>query len=301
VADALAHAAASLRTVPALRQLLEAARAWGRAAPGTQELIPANAGSAASFAANLPQPAAAALGAALLDRAIDAAAAGDDAGAAADMALARVLIERAGSHARELVRHLLADRSVAEHDLVALPGAEALLPLLGGSAAQAMVTRRIVAAIQRAASSEEGIAELAAAVHAAHVQHVRIAAGTDLSQRVAQALGTFDAAHDQAAAAAELCLELLSVITPPQHMAELEDAALGSHMTVRLRRLDRGIAVCRAAEDERRYERFAEALETGRAAVEGDARERLRTALGTGGLSRRLMRIVASVVEKEAS
>jgi hypothetical protein len=101
--------------------------------------------------------------------------------------------------------------------------------------------------------------------------------------------------------AAELCLALLAVITSPGHMAALEDAALGSHMSVRLRRLDHSIAECRAAEEEHRYDRIAAALESGRPAVDRDARERLRVALGTGGVSRRLMRVVASVMDREAS
>jgi hypothetical protein len=217
------------------------------------------------------------------------------------MSLVQVLIERAGTVGRDLVRHLLADRGVAEHDLVALPGADALLPLLGGSHSQAILTRRLVAAIGRAAEHEDGVRELAGAVYAAHAQNVRIAPGTDVSARVIAALRPFADTAERSMPAAELCLALLAVITSPGHMAALEDAALGSHMSVRLRRLDHSIAECRAAEEEHRYDRIAAALESGRPAVDRDARERLRVALGTGGVSRRLMRVVASVMDREAS
>jgi hypothetical protein len=301
VADVVQHAPAHVRTIAPLRQLIDAAALYRRAGAHAS-LLPESADQATRFAADGTESAAAALGVAFLDRALDAhgGARTDSAVVAQDVEIACALLAAAGPAGRELVRHMLAQRNVAEHDLVALPGAEALLPLVGGTAAQAMLTRRLVAAIGAAAAGGAGIAELADAVFAAHSQHVRITPGTELSQRVSAALRSFADAHERSTPAAELCLELLAVITPPAHMAELEDAALGSHMTVRLRRLDRSIAVCRAAEDERRYDRIAEALESGRGDFDGDARERLRRALGTGGLSRRLMRLVASVVEKEA-
>jgi hypothetical protein len=304
VSEAIPHVPAALRAVPSLRQLLAAWPAYrtaaGAAASGPAPL-PDSVEDARRFADEQPQAACAALGAALLDRTLDAERTGAHEQNAHDMSLVQVLIERAGTVGRDLVRHLLADRGVAEHDLVALPGADALLPLLGGSHSQAILTRRLVAAIGRAAEHEDGVRELAGAVYAAHAQNVRIAPGTDVSARVIAALRPFADTAERSMPAAELCLALLAVITSPGHMAALEDAALGSHMSVRLRRLDHSIAECRAAEEEHRYDRIAAALESGRPAVDRDARERLRVALGTGGVSRRLMRVVASVMDREAS
>jgi hypothetical protein len=304
VDDVIPHAPAALRAVPAMRQLLDAwtvyRRSAGAAASGNPPL-PDSVEDAARFAESQPSTACAALGAALLDRALDAERDGAHERAAHDMSLVHVVIERAGTTGRDLIRHLLADRGVGEHDLVAMAGADVLLPLLGGSHSQAMLARRLVAAIASAAESERGISDLAAAVYAAHAQNVRIAPGTDISARVIEALPAFADLHERSTTAAELCLALLAVITPAAHMTQLEDAALGSHMSVRLHRLDHSIAACRAVEEEQRYDRIADELESGRASVDRATRERLRVALGTGGVSRRLMRVVASVMDREAS
>jgi hypothetical protein len=122
-------------------------------------------------------------------------------------------------------------------------------------------------------------------------------------ERVIAALGDIARAQSARADSAlvEITIELLSVITDPAHVSELEDAALGEGLVVRLHRLDRGIAQCRAAEDEDRYEQYARAVESADVPVDPDARERLRDALGTRGLKRRLLRAVSSVVERDAS
>jgi hypothetical protein len=98
----------------------------------------------------------------------------------------------------------------------------------------------------------------------------------------------------------EVCLELLGAITDAAHLADLEDAALGDRMSARLQRLDRSIALLRAVEREDRYERYADAIESADVSLNDAARERLREALGTRGLQRRLMRAVSSVIARDS-
>jgi hypothetical protein len=189
-----------------------------------------------------------------------------------------------------------------------MPEADRLLPILGGNVQQAALLERLVSSITALATLDEeakrrGVQELAGAVFAAHVQRIRITAGSDMSERVVAALRRVAPARSAraAATAAEICLELLGVITDPTHMHVLEDAALGDAMAVRLYRLDRSVAHCRAAEDEDRYERYARALEAADVPVDNAARDRLRDALGTQGVKRRLLRVVSSVIERDAS
>jgi hypothetical protein len=101
------------------------------------------------------------------------------------------------------------------------------------------------------------------------------------------------------AAVAEIALDLLATVCDAESFADLEAAALGNGgVTVRLRRLDRAIALCRAAEDETAYEQLALAIESPDTAISQASRERLRDALGTGGLQRRLIQMITGVVER---
>jgi hypothetical protein len=296
--DAAAHYRAGAPTGTALPSVLDA-----------RELAARNpADAAAAFAAEYAEPTHAVMGAALLTRAWDAHRTRDDAQRQRATECAVALLSRADANGRELARQVLAERNVQEHELVAMPEADRLLPILGGNAQQAAVLGRLVAAIAAlgAADDEEkrrGVQELAAAVFAAHVQRVRITAQSEMSQRVSNALRALTPARPGrgAAVALELGLDLLAVITEPTHMPELEDAALGTGMAIRLQRLDRGVAQCRAAEDEVRYERYALALEAADMPIDAAARERLRDALGTRGLKRRLLQVVSSVIERDAS
>jgi hypothetical protein len=273
-----------------------------------RELGSRNAGeAAAAFAADYTEPTHAVMGAALLLRAWDAHRMRDEAQRQHATACAVALLTRADATGRELARQVLAARNVPEHELLGMPEADRLLPMLGGNAQQVAVLGRLLSAIGAlgAADDEEkrrGVQELAAAVFVAHTQRVRITVNSELSQRVIAALQTLAGRPGRGAAAAvEIGLELLAVITEPTHIPALEDAALGSSVAIRLQRLDRGVAQCRAAEDEVSYERYALALEAADVPIDVAARERLRDALGTRGLKRRLLRVVSSVIERDAS
>jgi hypothetical protein len=243
------------------------------------------------------------LGGAMLVRACDARAAGRSTDAERFAASAVTLLAAAERPGVEAVWQALQRRGIREQELVELPGSDALLPLLGGNAQQAGLTRRIVGAIHAIAGGNQGaVQDLAAAVVVAHGQRVRISAGGELSQGVLAALRSLAAADPQSAPspAVEVCVELLAVITDAAHLPDLEDAALGDSMVARLQRLDRSIAHCRAVEREDRYERYANAVESAEVALNAAARERLREALGTRGLQRRLLRAVASVIARDS-
>jgi hypothetical protein len=318
VVEALERTHATTAAVTGMLRLQDAADDYVSAAGSSaslpsllarRELATGDAvGTAARFAADYPEPTRAVMGATLLTRAWDAHRGRDEAQRQRATQCAVALLTRADSAGRELARRVLAERNVQEHELVVMPGAETLLPILGGNAQQAAILGRIVSAIDALAGPEEedrkrGLQELAGAVFAAHVQRIRITPRSDMSQQVVGALRALAPQRPArgGAAAAEICLELLGVITDPAHMQTLEDAALGTAMAIRLQRLDRSVAHCRAAEDEERYERYALALESADMPVDGAARDRLRDALGTHGLKRRLLRVVSSVIERDAS
>ena len=318
VVEALERTHATPAAVTGMLRLQDAAADYLRTAgPGTTlppllhpaELSSGNAtAAAAAFAAEYTEPTHAVMGAALLTRAWDAHRARDELQRQRVMECAVVLLTRVDAAGRELARRVLAERNVQEHELLVMPEADRLLPILGGNVQQSAIVGRLISGIGALATGSEeeqrrGVQELAGAVFAAHVQRVRITPNSEVSQRVISALRALAPTRPGrgAAAAAELCLELLSVITDPLHMPALEDAALGNAMAIRLQRLDRSVAHCRAAEDEDRYERYALALESADTPIDGAARERLRDALGTRGLKRRLLRVVSSVIERDAS
>ena len=314
VADALERVQPNPGGVDGMLRLADAADAYVAAA-GTSPTLPpvmaryelAQPDAAARAVAVHGPPARAALGGALLVRAWEAHAAGRSADAERLAGLAVTLLSAAERPEVEQVRQVLHHRGIREHDLLALPGSDALLPLLGGSALQAALTRRIVAALRAiAGGSETAVQDLAAAVVAAHGQRLRITAGGELSQSVLAALRSLPGssrggdASDVAVSVTEVCLELLGAITDAAHLADLEDAALGDRMSARLQRLDRSIALLRAVEREDRYERYADAIESADVSLNDAARERLREALGTRGLQRRLMRAVSSVIARDS-
>ena len=312
VIDALDRTPAHPSAVQGMRRLQDAAavyaRTLGAAAPMPALLTPPELATystpedALLAVVDHPEPVRVVLGAALLVRAWDGYQGGDEAASRRDATLAAKLLGHASGH--ELARQVLAERHVQDLELLGMPGADALLPILGGNAPQAAITRRLVAAIATiAAGNETAVADLANAVYAAHSQKIRIRPNTELSQRVLSALHELARAQSVRAdtAAAEICVELLAVITEPTYLTSVEDAVLGDGMVVRLHRLDRSIVQCRAAEDEDLYERYARAVESSALPLDAHARERLRDALGTGGLKRRLLRAVSSVVERDAS
>jgi hypothetical protein len=311
VSDAVENVQPNAAGIEAMLQLADAADVYLGAVGSSSALPPVLARyelaepDAAVRAVAVHGPAArSALGGAMLVRACAAQTSGESAAAARHATCAVTLLSATERSEIEQVRQALQQRGIREHDLVALPGSDALLPLLGGNVQQAGLARRMVSAIEGvAAGSDAAVAELAAAVVIAHGQRVRIAAGGELSRSVLAALRSLGAdgrGADNRAAAAEVCLELLAVITDAAHLPELEDAALGDSMAVRLQRLDRSIVHCRAVEREDRYERYANAIESPDVPLNGAVRERLREALGTRGLQRRLLRAVSSVISRDS-
>jgi hypothetical protein len=99
----------------------------------------------------------------------------------------------------------------------------------------------------------------------------------------------------------ELALDLLAFASDPRAFMEIERAALGRNddaVTIRLRRLDRAISQSTTANDELLYNTMALALESDRAGIDAAARARLRAALGTTGLHRRLLDAFNTVVQR---
>jgi hypothetical protein len=176
------------------------------------------------------------------------------------------------------------------------------LPLLGRSAEQATTTRDLLQAARDLGDSDDAVARLAAAVLTGRAAHVTLTrthqAFAPLRTALAESFGKRKAAGREAAVA-EVTLDLLAGIVDADAFGEMESAVLGTAgMTVRLRRLDRAVALCRAAEDEALYERLATAIESPDTALSESARERLRAALGTGGMQRRLIQMLTGVVER---
>jgi hypothetical protein len=239
-------------------------------------------------------------GAALLARGLDAQRAGDHDRWQRAAAAAVPLLERAGQPGRELALRVLRERDVRDHDLSAWPGGDAVARIIGVDTRHAGATRRLRDAMAALHSSPEtALQDLAGAVFAARRQGVRLSPRTEAWTELVGALRGGNGRGGAAdGAALEIALELLSVITDPVHLSSLEEAALADAAHVRLRRLDRGIAVCRAAEQEDRYEMYARLLESTNTDIDAGTRERLRDALGTRSLERRFLRMVSAVVEK---
>lgn len=292
VRDAAERTPATAHGVEAMVRLQEAVARFNAA--GGNVVIEAGASAPASMRA--------VLGSAHMLRALDDRAAGMDASIGRHVAEAVAGLEGTGQQGRELLHQLLRYRGVPEHELVTMPGTEPLLTLLGGNAQHASASRQLVAALRAAPHGpEDAVRDLAAAVLHAHAARVRLVRGGELATEVAAALSALgSAAGSDGSALLEVCLELVGILADPADQADFEEAALGDRMSVRLRRLDRSVALCRAVEREDRYERYATAVESPDVNVPESTRERLRDALGTRGLQRRLMRAVSSVVEQDA-
>ena len=215
---------------------------------------------------------------------------------------ARALLAPLQLETRTRVQRVLEELNVGADALLALPGGDALLPLLGRNTEQAASTRDLLQAVRDLGDSDDAIARMAAAVLAARKAHMVLATShqgfAPLNAALADAMKKRRTAGSSAAVQ-ELALELLSTITDADAFAALERGALdGNGVVVRLRRLDRAIALCRAAEEETAYEQLAAAIESPETAISDKSRERLRSALGTGGIQRRFIQMITGVVER---
>jgi hypothetical protein len=218
------------------------------------------------------------------------------------MAAAKVLLEKLDPQMRARVQRSLEENGMGAETLLGVKGGEVLLPLLGRSAEQAASTRDLLQAVRDLGDSDEAIARLALAVLAARSAHMVLVrshqAFAPLKAALSDAFAKRKASSDHAALL-ELTLDLLATITDADAFAELERVAhVDGAVTVRLRRLDRAVALCRAAEDETAFEQLAIAIESPDTRITDASRQRLRDALGTGGLQRRIIQMITGVVER---
>ncbi len=250
----------------------------------------------------------------LLSRAHEANARGDQDECEEAMRLAGPLIEESGG---DLVGKYLQHRGLRVRDLAVLPGGEAVARALGMDIRRASAEHALVAAVQALrVEPTRGVAELATAVYRARCAGMRLKHGDEVLEGIRKAWrGTFPEAasshHTNAgfrarqsgpsgtSEAAEIALEILALVVHPEALPELEDAFLHPISGARLRRLDRAISICRAAERGDCYDGYARAIEADRFQLEPDELERLGSALGTGGLRRRLIRAFSGVLEGE--
>jgi hypothetical protein len=198
---------------------------------------------------------------------------------------------------------LLPECGVRDTDLLEESAFAPVLPYLGDTAREASFAQLLSHTLTRLFNGDANApAELAAGVFGARASHQFITMGSRAYHLVKTTLQSLRergliAPHD---VQAELALDLLSFASDPPAFLDLERAALGRNdaVTVRLRRLDRAISQAAAANDELLYNTMAQALETDRAGIDPDARERLREALGTAGLHRRLLDAFNSVIQR---
>ncbi len=219
-------------------------------------------------------------------------------------AAARGLLTTLQPAMRSRVQRMLETMGMGADALLGLKGGEELLPLLGRSTEQAASTRDLLQAVRDMADGDEAIARLAVAVLAARTSHMVLVrshqAFTPLKAALSDTM-TKRRSVGTHSGVLELTLDLIGSITDADAFAELESAALANGgVTVRLRRLDRAVALCRAAEDEVAFEQLALAIESPDTQISDASRQRLRDALGTGGLQRRLIQMITGVVERGA-
>ncbi len=206
---------------------------------------------------------------------------------------------RVGARVAALLEHI----GVSDGQLLEQPAFAGVLPLLGDTAREASLAQSLSGALQRL--YEDGTtapAELAAAVFNARANQQSIAAGTRAFTAVVSALRQ---ARERGLTArypvqTELALDLLAFAADPIAFRQIESATLGrtDAIAVRLRRLDRAISEASAAQDEQLYHALADALESNRSGIDAAARQRLRNALGTTGMHRRIMEAFNSVVQR---
>jgi hypothetical protein len=185
-----------------------------------------------------------------------------------------------------------------------------VLPLLGDTAREASLAQSLSHALNRmlgdnGATGRAGVAELAAAVYEARSSQQTIAAG---SRALSAVLGVLRNARESGALAEhplqiELALDLLAFAADPAAFRQIESTALGrtDAIAIRLRRLDRAISQSVTAQDEHLYSALADALETVPGPLDAGARQRLRKALGTTGMHRRVLEAFNSVIQRPAS
>ena len=198
---------------------------------------------------------------------------------------------------------LLPELGVRDTDLLEEPAFAQVLPLLGDTAREASFAQLLGATLGRLfADDPNAPAELAASVFSARMNQQFLSAGSRAFNAAVVALRT---ARERGQIAqypvhTELALDLLAFASDPHAFLEIERAALGRNdaVTIRLRRLDRAIAQSVTANDELLYNTMAQALETDRGGIDAAARARLRAALGTSGLHRRLLDAFNTVVQR---
>jgi hypothetical protein len=202
------------------------------------------------------------------------------------------------------VAALLEPLGVRDSDLLGQPALVAVLPLLGDTAREAALAQSLTLALTRLYTTDGtgAVAELAAAVFQARSSQQLVEPG---SRACAAVLRELRAARERGLVArhpvqTELALDLLAFAVTPAALRQIENAALGEYdgIAVRLRRLDRAIAQSCTAQDEQLYSALADALESNQGGLDAAARQRLRNALGTTGMHRRVLEAFHSVVQR---
>ncbi len=203
------------------------------------------------------------------------------------------------------VAALLEPLGVRDSDLLEQPAFAAVLPLLGDTAREASLAQSLGHALARLYTDGSGAtAELATAVFSARASQQSIEPG---SRALATVIRELHSAHERGLVAqhptqTELALDLLAFAAEPAAIRQIENAALGKSdgIGIRLRRLDRAIAQSCTAQDEQLYSALADALESNQGGIDAATRQRLRNALGTAGMHRRVLEAFNSVVQRSS-
>jgi hypothetical protein len=147
-----------------------------------------------------------------------------------------------------------------------------------------------------------GAGDLAAAVLSARASDQTITVGSRAFATIISALRNARERGNiaQHAVQTELALDLLAFAAEPAAFSEMEATALGKNeaIGIRLRRLDRAITQATTAQDEQLYSALADALDGDGGDIDAAARKRLRNALGTTGMHRRILDAFNSVVQR---
>ena len=250
-----------------------------------------------------PPPGAGAIAGALIMR---AARRGKDPAVAPLVSAARAVLSQLDATTQKQVRAALESIGIRQHSLVELPGANELLPALGHDTQQAALTQQIVTALHKLTDANgEGVAQLAGAVIRARRSNTRMSRSHPSFDAIRAALNDACVARrlgeNEEWPEVEAALDLLAMICDGPANEELELAALGkSGVVVRLRRLDRAFMQCESAMDPDIYERLARAVESRQTPLNEEARERLAEALGVRSPQRRMTRLIAAVMDKDA-
>lgn len=199
---------------------------------------------------------------------------------------------------------LLGQLGVSDTDLLEEPAFQQVLPFLGDTAREASLAQSLGSTLGKLFTdqADTAAAELARLVFNARAAHQHLVSG---SRGHAAAITALRAARERGLIArypvqAELALDLLAFASDPNTFRDFESAALGraEASAIRLRRLDRAVAQAATANDEALYSALAAALESGSNGIDPATRRRLREALGTAGLHRRLLEAFNTVVQR---